>query len=148
MTNMKIVGQRNLNLLGDKLFLVKVPVTLTFDLKINTDHLLIMTNLNTKYEDCGSKESIGRTRKSDGRTYGWKWNKGPFFCYFLLFNRGPLTLLLWNELYCSLLSCLQLDGPLSLFGRASGLAGWTSWFQHTPLTTSLRGGIKKPKLRR
>jgi hypothetical protein len=46
--------------------------------------------------------------------------KGHFYCYFLLFNRGPwpLILLLRNEFYCSLLFCLQLDGPLSLFGSA------------------------------
>jgi hypothetical protein len=66
MFKMKSVGQRNLSYWVDKLFLVKAPVTLTFDLKINRDHLLIITNLNTKYEDCVSDESlvIGRTRKN------------------------------------------------------------------------------------
>jgi hypothetical protein len=34
------------------------------DLKINRGHLLIMTNLHVKYEDCGSKESQGIGRKS------------------------------------------------------------------------------------
>jgi hypothetical protein len=48
--------------------------------------------------------------------------KGHFFCYFLLFNRGPwpLILLLRNELYCSLLFCLQLDGPLLLLNSMDG----------------------------
>jgi hypothetical protein len=54
-------------------------------------------------------------KRTYGQTDEWtdvplKWTKGQF----LLFNRGPwpLILLLRNELYCSLLFCLQLDGPL------------------------------------
>jgi hypothetical protein len=45
-----------LSYLADKLSLVKASVTLTFD---NKGHLLIMTNLITKYmyEDCGLKNS-------------------------------------------------------------------------------------------
>jgi hypothetical protein len=35
----------------DKLFEVKISVTLTFDLKIKRGHPLIMTNLRAKYED-------------------------------------------------------------------------------------------------
>jgi hypothetical protein len=61
MPYMKTVGQRNIKLLGKQAFLVKACLTLLdlwpSDLKINRGHLLIMTNLHTKYEDCGSNES-------------------------------------------------------------------------------------------
>jgi hypothetical protein len=50
---MKTVGQRNLKLLGGQAFFSQGPC----DLKMNFGHLLIMTNLYAKYEDCGSKES-------------------------------------------------------------------------------------------
>jgi hypothetical protein len=62
---MKTAGQRILKLLGGQYFSIKAPVTLTFDLKIKRGHLLIMTNLHAKYEDCVSKESqvIGQIRK-------------------------------------------------------------------------------------
>jgi hypothetical protein len=59
MPNMKTVGQRNLKLLGGQGFYSQGPVTLTFDSVIsknNRGHLLILTNLHAKYEDCGSKE--------------------------------------------------------------------------------------------
>jgi hypothetical protein len=50
--NMKTVGQRNSKLLGGQAFLVKAPCDLWLGhLKINRDHLLIMTNLNNKYEN-------------------------------------------------------------------------------------------------
>jgi hypothetical protein len=53
---MKTVSQRNLEVLGGQAFLVKAPVTLTFDLTINRDHFLILNNIHATYEDCGSKE--------------------------------------------------------------------------------------------
>jgi hypothetical protein len=46
----KVIGQT-------RVFVVKAPVTFTFDPKINRGHLIIMTNLHAKYEDCGSKNS-------------------------------------------------------------------------------------------
>jgi hypothetical protein len=49
----EVIGQTNV-------FLVKAPVTLTFDpvtSKSMGGHLLIMTNLHAKYENFGSKES-------------------------------------------------------------------------------------------
>jgi hypothetical protein len=63
------MGQKDLKLLGRQAFLSEGPCDLDLspgDLKINGGHLLIMTNLYTKYEDCGSKEFkvIGRTRKN------------------------------------------------------------------------------------
>jgi hypothetical protein len=73
-----------------------------------------------------NNEVMGRTRIRDVPTYTWtdvwpKWIKGPFLIIFycLIEVQWPLTLLLRNELYCSLLFCLQLDGPLSLFGSAN-----------------------------
>ena len=50
MQYMKTLGQRILKLLDGQAFLVKAPVTLTFDLKINRGHLILMTNLLAKYE--------------------------------------------------------------------------------------------------
>jgi hypothetical protein len=79
---MKIVGQKNLKLLGGQAFSSQGPCDLDLwpsDLKINRGHLQIMTNLHAKYEDCVSKESyvIWRTRKNrrtarrpDGRPAG------------------------------------------------------------------------------
>jgi hypothetical protein len=59
MPNMKTVGQRKLKLLGRQAFLVKAPVTLTFEpvTSKSIGVLLIMTDLHAKYEDCGSKET-------------------------------------------------------------------------------------------
>jgi hypothetical protein len=44
-----------------------------------------------------------------------KLTKGPFLLLFSFV--WPLILLLRNELYCSLLFCLQLDGPFLWLGR-------------------------------
>jgi hypothetical protein len=52
MPNMKIVGQRNLKLLDRQAYSSQGTCDLDLwpgDLKINMGHLLIMTNLNTKY---------------------------------------------------------------------------------------------------
>jgi hypothetical protein len=60
MPNMKTVGQMNLKLLGGQAFLIQGPCDLDLwpgDLKIIRGHLLIMTSLHAKYEDCGLKES-------------------------------------------------------------------------------------------
>jgi hypothetical protein len=57
---MKTVGQRNLKLLSEQAFYSQGPFDLDLwpsDLKTNRRHLFVMTNLHTKYEDCGSKES-------------------------------------------------------------------------------------------
>jgi hypothetical protein len=63
---MKTVGQKNLKLFGGQAFGIQGACDLDLcpsDLKINRDHLLTMINVNTKYHDCGSKESkvVGRT---------------------------------------------------------------------------------------
>jgi hypothetical protein len=71
---MKTVGQRDLKLLGGQAFWSQGPCDLDLwsddlwpvDLKIKRGHLLIMTNLYAKFEDCGSNDSevIGRTSKN------------------------------------------------------------------------------------
>ena len=48
------------------------------------------------------------------------WNKQPFHLLFSFVEIGPLFLLTQNELYCSLLLSLQLDGPLSHFRQMDG----------------------------
>jgi hypothetical protein len=55
---MKTVGQRFLKLLGGEAFWSQGPCDVDLwpsDLKINRGHLLNMTNLHAKYEDCGSR---------------------------------------------------------------------------------------------
>jgi hypothetical protein len=64
---MKTVGQRILKLLGGQAYFSQGPCDLwSCDIKIKRGHILIMTNLNTKYEDCGSKEFLV---KSDRQAY-------------------------------------------------------------------------------
>jgi hypothetical protein len=83
--------------------------------------LHMLSNIPVKFHDSRSNTFSAmcdtKWERTDRQTL-----KGHFYCYFLLFNRGPwsLILLLQNEFYCSLLFCLQLEGPLSLFGSADG----------------------------
>jgi hypothetical protein len=56
---MKTVGQGIIKLFGRQAFWSQGPCGLDLglhDLKIYRGHLLIMTNLHDKYEDCGSKD--------------------------------------------------------------------------------------------
>jgi hypothetical protein len=84
-------------------------------------HCLIITNICAKIFNTLMNGLDMDLTQCDGWTDRQMWDwigiKGHFYCNFLLFNRGswPLFLLLQNELYCSLLFCLQLDGPISLF---------------------------------
>jgi hypothetical protein len=45
----------------------KINMTLTFDLKINRGHMLVMTNHHTKFEDPRPKCSLVITRKPFGQ---------------------------------------------------------------------------------
>jgi hypothetical protein len=74
--------------LGRHALLVYAPVTLTFDLKISRGHLLIMTNLNTKYEDLGQ-----RNLKLLGRQTFFKVKVPVTLTLDLKVNRGHLMIM-------------------------------------------------------
>jgi hypothetical protein len=66
---MKTMGQSNLKLLGGQAFLSQGPCDLDLwpgDLKINRDHLLIMTNVH--WADKKKTTDIRTAGQSDGRT--------------------------------------------------------------------------------
>jgi hypothetical protein len=71
MPNMKTVGQRNLKLFGGQAFWSQGPIVLDLwpgDLKINTGHLLIMTNLHAKLK------TVGQRNLKFGQAF---WSQGP-----------------------------------------------------------------------
>jgi hypothetical protein len=72
---------------ADTLFEIKAPVTLTFDFKINRDHLLTMTNLNTKYEDY--TVPINRMMTST------LWKSENLFIEVVSFNETVIRVELW-----------------------------------------------------
>ena len=95
-------------------FCIKIPNE-TLKLPNNTDRMNRWIEFTILFSVSNKCSLVCPERRTDVQL---KWNKGPFL--WLIEDYWPLILMLRNELYCSLLFCLQLDGPLSHFGSADG----------------------------
>jgi hypothetical protein len=118
-----------------------LSVTLTLGLAtqlLRSAHCLIMVITCAKlFEIFFSGLKVMEQTRNDGRN----GISGHFFCYFLCLIEGqwPLTLLLRNELYSSLLFCLQLDGPLSIVRMDRRTDGQTEAIPRIPFPLRGRG---------
>ena len=66
---------------------------------------------------CRKRCCLKKCGQTDGRLAKMGSGTISFIFFCLIEGHWPLNIiLLWNELYYSLLFCLQLDGPLSHFG--------------------------------
>jgi hypothetical protein len=83
---------------------------------------------------CQYYRTYGRT---DVRSH---WDIGPFLLLFPLLNIGPLDPS--SIVSCSLLFCLQLDDPLTLFGSAEV---WTERRTNSAITIIRPLGLKSKK---